>query len=89
MIKVSTQDLLRNGSPGTQKFKGREYRISSQSNSQAIYVIISGTIYFENTPVSALLSWSTLISSDTSQKIYVMLTYFCSSSVPPETTNTW
>lgn len=53
--KSIKEDLLRNGRLRIQNFKGKDQRISSQFNSQAIYVVISGTVYFENTPGSTLL----------------------------------
>lgn len=49
------RNLLRNGRLGIQKFKGQDQRTSNQFNSQAIYIVISGTVYFENTPGSTLL----------------------------------
>lgn len=53
--KSINKNLLRNGRPGIQKFKEQNQRTSSQFNSQAIYIVISGTVYSENTPGSTLL----------------------------------
>lgn len=53
--KSINRNLLRNGRLGIQKFKGQDQRTSSQFNSQAIYIVISGTVYSENTPGSTLL----------------------------------
>lgn len=49
------RNLLRNGRLGIQKFKEQDQRTSNQFNSQAIYIVISGTVYSENTPGSTLL----------------------------------
>lgn len=53
--KSINRNLLRNSRLGIQKFKGQDQSTSSQFNSQAIYIVISGTVYSENTPGSTLL----------------------------------